>query len=369
MIVGRHRLKLIIFNFIPRYTQGNRTPPSPPLKKSCPQGGQLLLLIRKIFHPADKPFSFIAVISCCMKRLLFFIAFIFSLHINTQAQLMPSTVREVYDFAVGDTFQYRHYSFSSGAGLDVTSYRFIIITGKSVSLNNDSIFYNYKEVGKQTYYGSMTGYTTGYYIYNNQLLTYTNLDSFIIPDPINFNCALVCDTTFSAPYCPQNMCYDSVYYSNYWYDSSKINRQERADFEYASDIMYVNGLGIVKDYEASEGYQNDIELIYYHKANGELWGIAHYFVIVGIEEKQTINASIFPNPATSQIEISLPADAVTKYQSLQFQLYEITGRAVQSQIITSEKTLFTITHLPQGIYYWRLVSASHTLQQGKLAKQ
>jgi len=89
----------------------------------------------------------------------------------------------------------------------------------------------------------------------------------------------------------------------------------------------------------------------------------------GIEEKQTIDASLYPNPASEQVEISIPAEALLKHPSVVFQLFDITGKAIQTQTIASEKTLFTTAHLPQGIYYWRMASANQTLQQGKFIRQ
>jgi hypothetical protein len=92
--------------------------------------------------------------------------------------------------------------------------------------------------------------------------------------------------------------------------------------------------------------------------------------VLGINKKDAFNyTTIFPNPANEQVEISIPTEALSKHKSVQFQLFDIAGKAVQTQTITSEKTLFTTTQLPQGIYYWRMASANQTLQQGKLAKQ
>ena len=91
-------------------------------------------------------------------------------------------------------------------------------------------------------------------------------------------------------------------------------------------------------------------------------------VPVGIEESPTLQASIFPNPASEQIEIAVPADAVSKYDNLLFSLYDVTGRSVYSQNIASEKSIARIAHLPQGIYYWRMASGKESLQNGKIVK-
>jgi hypothetical protein len=81
------------------------------------------------------------------------------------------------------------------------------------------------------------------------------------------------------------------------------------------------------------------------------------------------NISVFPNPAYSQVEISILPFAFSKYSNtVQFQLYDITGKKIETQELIAEKTMLNISQLPQGIYYWRMVSQNQLLQSGKLAK-
>jgi len=297
-----------------------------------------------------------------MKQGLFIIAFIFSLHVNTRAQLMPSTVREVYDFAVGDTFEYSGgYSFNYPINPRYDIHRFEIIEDKRVSLGNDTLYYTYRIKEQRNPWGP-PGIS---YSETIELRAYTNLDSFIIDTPQNDTCYFS-----DLLYCEQD---DSVYIDTVKFIGRKINTTYSGVRSWGYSFSeFCEGLGAVYFGEFSEdpwwpqGYS---DLIYYHKANGEQWGTPYYFTIVGIEEKQTINASVYPNPANEHVEISIPSVALSKHTSVQFQLFDIAGKAIQTQTIVSEKTLFTTAHLPKGIYYWRMASANQTLQQGKLVKQ
>jgi hypothetical protein len=139
------------------------------------------------------------------------------------------------------------------------------------------------------------------------------------------------------------------------------------ELKYSSDTLsgYITGISIAP-------YQFKIHKMEYDffKINWLNGYLNCDSLVVGINKTNTINnASIFPNPANNQIEISIPPDAVSKYRnSIQFQLYDITGKMMETKEIFTEKTLMPISQVPQGIYYWRMVSKNQILQSGKLAK-
>lgn len=102
-------------------------------------------------------------------------AILFLLIISAFSKIKASdtlTVRQVFNFNVGDTFDY-HQHFAgdlAGPGYVVSDdYQRIIITGKNTTVHQDTIFYTYSQKGINTLY-------TPYYFKS----VYTNLDSTIL---------------------------------------------------------------------------------------------------------------------------------------------------------------------------------------------
>ena len=65
-----------------------------------------------------------------------------------------------------------------------------------------------------------------------------------------------------------------------------------------------------------------------------------------LEEQEWFSLS--PNPAQQQVTVSLPAPPTTPQQ---LQVYDATGREVQTHLLTQQQTTISTANLPQGIYY------------------
>ncbi len=72
----------------------------------------------------------------------------------------------------------------------------------------------------------------------------------------------------------------------------------------------------------------------------------------------THNVSVYPNPANDFIHISLEN---TNAKDLNMQMYDISGKLVQTQIITQQTTQFNISQLEKGVYILKIGNTTKRL--------
>jgi len=80
-----------------------------------------------------------------------------------------------------------------------------------------------------------------------------------------------------------------------------------------------------------------------------------------------INASIFPNPSSNTVTISI---SNTKNESYNFQLFNNIGQVIiENKSITNNSYSFSVQDLTNGIYYYQISSNSNQIKSGKLVVQ
>ncbi len=86
------------------------------------------------------------------------------------------------------------------------------------------------------------------------------------------------------------------------------------------------------------------------------------FVVTGIEEAEGINLSIsaYPNPATDYLELKVESE---KLKDLSYQLYDMNGKLLQSEKITSNQTSIVMSNLVPATYFVKVVNTNHDLSQ------
>jgi hypothetical protein len=303
-----------------------------------------------------------------MKKILFCFSFIFFSNF-IYAQLTPSKIGEVYDFSVGDTFQYSHRNTLSQ---DISSYsrEFIVVEDKYFSMNNDTVFYTFK-YSKKEYYSHYNN--TGYNYYDGiNNVFYTSLDSLIIPIPEPLNCFLFCDSfsclNNSSIYCDFTTFYDSVYLGYNGRKTNERNRGYNSNFSMTNTI-YTEGLGLIFSIDApGSPIWKESKLIYYHKASGEKWGSPYYFIIVGTNKIIEPHADIAPNPANKELIVTLRNKFGKNSSNIQFTIYDLYGQNKYTQNIIQDKNIVSVENLSDGLYYWKITSDGYLLQQGKFIK-
>ena len=92
--------------------------------------------------------------------------------------------------------------------------------------------------------------------------------------------------------------------------------------------------------------------------------VMYYNAPAGINELQSSQISIYPNPATDKITIEIAAGLA----SSQLSIINLNGEEVLTRQITQPKTQIDISNLPSGVYIVRLTN-DKTVEVRKIIKE
>jgi hypothetical protein len=139
-------------------------------------------------------------------------------------------------------------------------------------------------------------------------------------------------------------------------------------FDQLFDIKLAEGLGIT-DYNLyceSAKYRKKINLIYYHKTNGEQWGVYHPLT-TGVENLRSDiqNITTRPNPASNSITISINT---TETKELHYNIINILGKSVQEGTIKEKEITLDIHNLSSGMYVVNVIGSKGDRWTGKVIK-
>ena len=264
-----------------------------------------------------------------MKRILPFVFILLSLsHIKASDTL---TIRQVFNFDVGDTFDYKTtYTFYpySGGSFGYIHYNRFLVTSKFFSFNNDSIYYTLKQL---------------YPINQIEPMIITNLDSnlFLI-DVGAFDSTHV--YSMESETVASGVLNDSTPYFTFSFLTEGSTMQTE----------YGKGIGIV-DYLNEYNY-------FMLDPDG-----TPYYMVDGINNIiSESNIHLYPNPTTGQL--NLPISGAGTYNT-QFILTDILGQEVYSSPVTQSESIHDISNLASGIYTWRVLENNSTIKTGKIVKQ
>lgn len=98
-------------------------------------------------------------------------------------------------------------------------------------------------------------------------------------------------------------------------------------------------------------------------------GVQQAFEIysVGIKETElNISLSVFPNPTTNNLTLQ-----VKDYnnEKLVYQLYDMQGKLIKAETITSYQTLVDMSNLPSAAYFINISQENKQVQSFKIIKQ
>ena len=283
-----------------------------------------------------------------MKRfhLLFFLT---QLTISSFAQSFSfSTLREIYAFSVGDTFEYQVGSRQPYAPYcTYEGHTLTVIT--SFNISRDTIVYTSESYSEAIAPCCEPGCGFSQYSSSSVTSTVTNLDS----------------TVFYSLICPNgDECLDTAF-SNGNFNFHKQNLFHDNGFNFI-DETYANGLGFVQKDDVAEENKTEttFRLIYFHKTTGEIWGQPQP-IVSGINtlHPDNLTAQIFPVPAENNFNLMLSEPPFSK---LNFLLFDASGRIIFNQLITNMQTEIERNDLSSGLYHWELTSSNQVLQRGKL---
>ncbi|HUM47931.1 MAG TPA: T9SS type A sorting domain-containing protein, partial [Chitinophagales bacterium] len=104
------------------------------------------------------------------------------------------------------------------------------------------------------------------------------------------------------------------------------------------------------------GQQRDMLVIKYSSVTG----------IEGSELTGKQQVTIYPDPFSNYITVQV---AEIKNQELKFELRDMTGRLIFSEMLTGISTIYTPVNLSSGMYMYSVINDSSILQTGKLIHQ
>lgn len=252
------------------------------------------------------------------------------------------TRAQVYNFNVGDTFDYYWDSYPTdppaGQGNPFTfqqGYQRVIITGVSYSGNNDTLFVN-----EQIAYPAPTETST---------LSFTNLNNYeIYLDAVE-------------PGCSPTYFFDTASI----YNGKLLNAFFSPCFELFFIDSFAEGLGEVAshglngDY-GSQVFHYDNSLIYYSK-HGEQWGTP--YTVTGVNNiSQQIFISVYPTVNSGDFQVVTEDDA----DKMQLTVYDVYGRGVKVEDIYGGKNQIHMPGIASGVYLWNVTNPSGLIRSGKI---
>jgi hypothetical protein len=247
------------------------------------------------------------------------------------------TVRQVYNFNVGDTFDYIITTVDNDIGYYNTSFSRMVIVQKTLNVTQDTLTYIYAD---------------------NTHKVYTNLDSIAVyqidSNQGPYNVATFVDTT-SFPGSISN----SISANNLDGGTTTILTDSLGAIDIKTS-MVANNPQLINTFET--------RLIYF--SNGfRHWGSPYYdqyaYTHAGIAEMHLSKITISPNPTNGTFHLSL--NEVN--QGYQFILSDLLGKELLSHTISQSEISLDISNIASGLYTWRLVSENETVKTGKVVKQ
>jgi len=257
------------------------------------------------------------------------------------------TIGEVFDFEVGDKFQYT----GNGLGQTTNADRITIID-KYYFADSNTVFYLRSHDSYHTY---LEYYELIYVFWTDTTtVSYTNLESsisnvsdwtsynpeMVIYDTVNFNSENYCDSLING-YSYQMYTFEPVYYEKHW----------------------AKGLGLVKDfYDAPSAYSMFDNVLFYYEKNGISCGTPDITVSIQ-ENEQFNNFSINPNPADKFFKINN-----TSEKPFRMEIYTINGEQIVSKLLEESNCVFNCESINPGMYIIRFSQESRSWMRKLLIK-
>lgn len=91
-------------------------------------------------------------------------------------------------------------------------------------------------------------------------------------------------------------------------------------------------------------------------------------VVNGVEEAKEISlvCSAYPNPTTDFLELKVESE---KFKDLSFQLYDITGKLLETKKIEGNETHIITSNLAPAIYFLKVMQSEKEIKTFKIVKR
>jgi len=274
--------------------------------------------------------------------------------------------KDVYNLAIGDVLHYSGYDNGVTPGQTSTWKEIKTVYAKTPYGANDSVQYKFDRCR------STVTNPGNHHVYIHDSLTvmynFKNLanDSSILRYPDHFDRDNIYASQFDR--------YQKLYLNR---QTKKIG-QDKYRFinscfviptgSVTCNIAYSEGLGRTEYFRDDYSTQNYYKLVYYKKGS-EVWGNAvgtQCSPLLDVEEQPiatTGQVLIVPNPMKNQAELLV--DGINLNDGLQFVMYNIVGKEVYRQKVTSNHMTINKNNLTTGLYIY-ILTGYETIAKGKL---
>ena len=240
------------------------------------------------------------------------------------------TIREVYDFEVGDEF---HYKLTSN-GQSTPNAERITITAKEYSVDSSSLTYTYIH---DNYFTTVS----------NQHLDYHFSQYTSQQELIALNLTMLSVTTVDSAIRSLTIYYDSLCHE----PVNGFYIMDKRDFEPSSDYYeYGKGLGLVIYEYGGEGPSENT--MFYYKKQGITCGTPDLTTSTDKFDEPE-NLKVYPNPAseflTIEMGVPLPFDLV---------ICDLSGKIVYSQNNSESRMIINVSGIHKGIYLLKIQSGN-----------
>ncbi len=84
---------------------------------------------------------------------------------------------------------------------------------------------------------------------------------------------------------------------------------------------------------------------------------------LSIEEQENLEVSIFPNPANSQVNVTVALNNNSNYT---FKLFSVLGNEVLNKTLVDGNNTMDVKALPNGVYFYSILKANDVIETKKL---
>ncbi len=253
------------------------------------------------------------------------------------------TIRQVYNFNVGDLFESRMYASNTRG-----TWYLKVILSEHYSGNNDTLYYTdsvYAEMPKSCYNCTDSSFWCGI-----EMDTIANLDSSIFGSrAINISCSpnYTChDIDTLEPYCTTVEFISQPDYSCIGMDSCYV-------YGWQGPVTSMFYKGVPDGYYYFDDYSLGVtdynSLIYYNKGGitcGSYWDIRHPCPpnSIPVISRNSITLELYPNPAYSSLKLNTTLNDIYRYD-----ITDVAGRlCISSRYIPGQP--INISSLASGYY-------------------
>lgn len=283
-----------------------------------------------------------------MNNYYLLILIFFGINLNAQNDL---TIREVFDFEVGDEFQYRNVGGNIPGNYPPNADRLKVID-KYYSTSNDTLFYVFSQNSYYTVFLTESPYFMKVFNSDTIIESYTSLDSSIF----SYDEMVIGDTIYKWKDFDW-FSYDSTHKIASYFCNVELNGFTCSDNDFEPNVYfkeYGKGIGILRDARIDSPspyiwYDNQL---FYCKKGTFICGTPDLTTSIHkIDFEYEI--SIFPNPANKELKVNFINSCLNNST---IKIFNSIGKLFLVSQVKESNTVLDISNLIDGIYYIQINS-------------